>query len=217
MRLFNVFIIALTALMLFGATACENTDNTGETPQPANGESVVQTEIPVDVSAGNTDIDGQPVEPVEITEGDGEASDIEGTEDEVEIEGVEDEIDLSNLIETEALPERWPEYVPVMDGLECLQGVDALDVPEQSLIVAILAGDKTIPELAEFYLHLDGWVEDEELPVPPPDEFGFVGLFFRDDDKALRVEGGMFEDGRTGVNLIMFVGDIEQLLTEPPE
>jgi hypothetical protein len=208
MRLLYVLLFTFITMMMLGATACGDDQPPQEDPPPANGEvdtpTDVPTDVPVELSAGNTDISVVP----------GDSAN--ATEDEAGSNTEPPEIDLTNLIETESLPERWPDYIPIMDGLECIYGVDALDVPEEPLIGAILSGDKPVLEMAEFYLNLDGWVADVELELPAPTEEYFVGVFYRDDDKALQIEGGVYEDGTSGVNLIMLVGDLEEIMEGSP-
>ncbi len=188
MRLLYVFLIAFVTMMMLGATACGDDQPPQEDPPPVIEEVDTPADVPVELSAGNTDLTDEPPE-----------------------------IDLTNMIETESLPERWPDSIPIMDGLECFYGVDALDVPEETMIIAILSGDKPVMEMADFYLNLDGWEADVELELPPPTDEYFVGVFYRDDDKALQIEGGMYEDGTSGVNLIMFVGDLEEFRVGSPE
>jgi hypothetical protein len=207
MRFLNLMMIALLVVMVSGIAACNNAEPPQDTSQAGNGETSTQPDPANDISGAETESVVTPDSTDGVTHTD---TAVEGDDTTTGMEAP----DLTNLIETEDLPERWPEYIPVMDGLTCIQGVDALDVPDQSGIMAVFEGDVPMLEVAEFYSNLEGWQKDESFEMPPAGEDGFYMILFRDDDKVLQAEGGLYEDGKTGVRLIMIVGDLEAMQAE---
>jgi hypothetical protein len=176
MKAVKFLVYTMFVALIVGSFACDNKEP-GEDPAHTQ-QGVTET----DSDTGMSDADSITGEtPVESPGGDETVSTVK-TEDNTTTVTIEDESgntvvqnsdggstmapDGGQKIYTSPgkLPEGWPEDIPIIEGLEILNGT-AITIDETTrLIVEIQADGMALQDILDSYLALSGWERDMDQP-----------------------------------------------------
>ncbi len=185
MRILNIFLITVLAIVLTGLAACQPSPAPEDIDAEAAGDAETATEAEAaeepeveergELASITPDQEGTTVVVNEAGETIVVTNSPEGSGT-VTAEGAGLTVSVVN-----ELPEEWPEDVTVMDGFEVLTSTVVVDERWEANVTVSLGGNAPFEEIEAWYDEIEGWEKSEMSgALPSGTEEGILMVFNRD-------------------------------------